>query len=53
MESEEEFFARRAEEERAAAEAATKRSAERVHRKLAESYEAAVSRASSEAENGD
>ena len=50
MESDEEFFARRAKEERASAKAATKRSAERVHRKLAESYEAAVARAQSDAE---
>ena len=52
MESDEEFFARRAEEERAAAEAATKRSARRVHRKLAEGYEAAVARSQGHTGNG-
>jgi hypothetical protein len=53
MESDEEFFARRAKEERAAAELATKRSAERVHNKLAETYRAALMRARAEAQVGE
>jgi hypothetical protein len=53
MESDEEFFARRRDEERAAAELATKRSAERVHQKLAETYQAALVRTRVLAEDGE